>query len=299
MRKIFSVFFSVAAVLALAPANASPVSDSAWDHADAEMVEEGPVSRLLLIKELWQTLPLEMAEELQEFRASLEEEFVAKLVPTGAAEPDWKTKGIDLTGYLESLPGGMDGNALLIVGEVPMLRLFGKIPADMLTDWEFIQAGSKAVGPAEAKGGDFLAISPYHIVFVAHDEIQTGNARCMKAGVERAADHATVYRYAGVPFDPDSDASLEAEAEAVVLHALIGGLRSPILCSIVARDQDGEYKHLSYTPDGRPLAHMDDPNDHLEFISSVDLFRLLNVNYSSEAAGDEPSDSAEEATESS
>ncbi|WP_339689119.1 hypothetical protein [uncultured Parasphingorhabdus sp.] len=297
MRKISPVFLSVAAVVALAPANASPEADSEWGHADAEMAEEGPASRLLQIKELWQTLPLEMAEELQEFRASLDEEFAARLVPTGAAEPGWKTKGIDLPKYLESLPGGIDDNALLTVGEVPMLRFFGKISADILADWEFIQAGSEAVGPTAAKGGDFLAISPHHIIFVANEEIQTGNARCMKTAVERAADHATVYRYAGVPFDPDSDASLEAEAEAIVLHALIGGLRSPVLCSIVERDGEGQYRHLSYTPSGRPLADMDDPNDHLEFTSSIDLYQLLNVNYSSEAAGDEPSDTAEEATE--
>jgi hypothetical protein len=250
MHKIFPVSLSFAAVLALAPANASPVSDSAGNHADYEMVEEMPVSELFLIKELLQALPLEMAKELQEYRASLDAEFAAKLVPTGAAEPEWKAKGIDLPGYLESLPGGIDDNALLTVGEVPMLRFFGKIPADILADWEPIQAGSKAIRPTEATGGDFLAISPYHIVFVANDEIQTGNARCMKTAVERAADHATVYRYSGVPFDPDSDASLEAEAEAIVLHALIGGLRSPILCSIVEQDQRGQYKHLSYTPAG-------------------------------------------------
>lgn len=297
MRKIFPVILSVAAILALAPANASPEPDSALDHAGDETAAEGPASRLFLIKELWQTLPLELADELQEFRASLDEEFAASLVPTGAAEPDWKTKGIDLTGYLESLPGGIDDNALLTVGEVPILRFFGKIPADILADWEYIQAGSKAVAPTEAQGGAFLAISPYHIVFVADDEIETGNARCMKTAIERAADHATVYRYSGVPFDPESDVSLEAEAEAIVIHNLSGGLRSPIFCSIVQRDQAGHYRNLTYTPAGRPLALMDDPNDRLEFVSSVDLYQQLNVKYSAETVGDEPSYPAEEATE--
>lgn len=288
MRRISPVLLSVAMLLASAPAVAIHVSDTGGNPVDDEMVEEGPASQLSLIKKLWQTLPLEMAGELQEYRASLDAEFAARLVPTADVEPDWKSKGIDLSGYLQSLPGGIANNALLTVGDVPMIRFFGEIPADILADWEYIQAGSKAVGPTEAKGGDFLSISPNHIVFVAHDHIQTGNARCMKTAVERAADHATVYRYSGVPFDPDSDASLEAEAEAIILYALIGGLHSPILCSIVQRDQAGEYKHLSYTPDGRPLSDMDDPNDHLEFISLVDLHQQLNLNVISEAADDEP-----------
>ena len=297
MRIIFPVFFSLAAVLALTSSNASSVSDSAWKPVDDETVEEDPGAQLFPIKELWRSLPLEMADELQEFRASIDLEFRAALVPTGEAEADWKTRGIDLTGYLATLPGGLDANALLTVGEVPMIRFFGKIPADILTDWKYIHAGPKAVGPGEAIGGAFLALSPNHIVFVADDERQTGNARCMNAAVERAADHATVYRYAGVPFDPDSDASLEAEAEAIVLHNLIGGLGSPVFCWTVHLDQDGQYRHLSYTPDGRPLGNMDEPNDHLEFISPVDLYELLNANFNAEFANDDPSNPAESVTD--
>ena len=297
MRKIFALFLFVAAFLALIPANASRVSDASGNLADDEMVEEGPASQLLSIIQLWQTLPMEMADELEEFRASIDLEFRATLDPTGEVEPDWNTKGIDLPGYLESLPGGIDDNALLTVGEVPMLRFFGKIPADILDDWDFIHAGSQAVEPTEARGGSFLAIGPNHIVFVADDELQTGNARCMKTAVERAADHATVYRYAGVPFDPDSDPSLEAEAEAIVMHNLIGGLRSPIFCTIIQRDGDGSYRNLSYTPDGRPLARMDDQNDRLEFVSSIDLYQQLNANYTAESVRDEPSYPAEEATD--
>ncbi len=297
MRKIFPVFLSLAAVLVLTPANASRVSGAAENLVDDEIVEQGPALQLLPIMQLWQTLPTEMADELEEYRTSLDLEFRAALVPTGEVEPDWNTKGIDLPGYLGSLPGGIDDNALLTVGEVPMLRFFGKIPADILDDWDFIHAGSKAVSPTEAQGGDFLAIGPNHIVFVADDEMQTGNARCMKTAVERAADHATVYRYAGVPFDPDSDPSLEAEAEVIVMHNLIGGLSSPVFCWIVQRDQEGRYRNLSYTPDGRPLAHMDDPMDRLEFISSVDLYQQLNVRYTAESVRDEPSYPVEEATD--
>ena len=293
MRKTFYRFISVAAVLALSPPNAFRVPDSTPLTAEDSETREVAAPKLLPVVEFWQIMQSEMDQELQEFRESIEIEFRAALVPTGEAEPGWESKGIDLRGHIESLPGGIANNALLTLGEVPSLEFYGKIPADILADWEFILAGPTAVSPSEAEGGIFVAISPNHVVFQADDEIQTGNASCMKDPVERASDHVTVYRYSGAPFDPDSDASLEAEAEAIIMHNMVGGLSSPAICSIFQRDQEGHLLSLSYTPDGRPLGQMNDEKDQLQIVSRFDLYEQLSANYTSALADDELSSPAE------
>ena len=125
--------------------------------------------------------------------------------------------------------------------------------------------------------------------------IQNGNARCMKYPVERASDHVTVYRYSATPFDPDSDASLEAEAEAIVMYYMVGSLGAPPICSIFQRDPEGLLQSLAYTTDGRPLGLMDDDGDRLEIVSEVNLYGQLNANYTSMFTDDESSTPAEAA----
>mgnify|MGYP003670383647 FL=1 len=293
MRRILNSFVSAAAVLALTPANASRVPESTPLVAEGNETGEVDASTFLPVAEFWQMMQSEMAEDLQEFRESIETEFRAALVPTGEVETDWNTKGVDLLGHIDSLPGGIANNGLLTLGEVPSLEFLGKIPADILADWEFVQAGPKAVSPLEAKGGVFVAISPNHVVFLADDEIRTGNASCMKSPVERASDHVTVYRYSGTPFDPDSDASLEAETEAIVMYNMMGGLSSPVICSIFQRDQEGRLINLAYTPDGRPLGQMDDEKDRLQIVSEFNLYEQLNANYTSAFTDDESASPAE------
>ncbi|AMO70856.1 hypothetical protein AZE99_02375 [Sphingorhabdus sp. M41] len=289
----------MALILASMPATAANVPEATQPMVESEETGKATAPKLSPIVEFWQFVQSEIAEELQEFREPVETEFRAGLVPTGEAEADWKTKGVDLRGHIESLPGGIANNALLTLGEVPSLEFYGKIPADILAGWELILAGPKAVSPSEAKGGIFVAISPNHVVFQADDEIQTGNARCMKSAVERASDYVTVYRYSATPFDPDSDASLEAEAEAIVMYNMVGGLSSPVLCSIIQREKDGHLLSLIYTPDGRPLGQMNDEKDQLQIVSRFDLYEQLNANYISVLTDDEPSSPAEAASDSS
>lgn len=299
MSKIFNCFVPVALTLASMPASAANVPESTQRMVESEETGKATAPNLSPVVEFWQFVQSEIAEELQEFREPIEAEFRAGLVPTGEAEADWKTRGVDLRGHIVSLPGGIANNALLTLGEVPSLEFYGKIPADILADWEFILAGPKAVSPSEAKGGIFVAISPNHVVFQADDEIQTGNASCMESPVERASDHVTVYRYSATPFDPSSDASLEAEAEAIVMHNMVGGLSSPVICSIFQRDKDGHLLSLTYTPDGRPLGHLNDEKDQLQIVSRFDLYEQLNANYISALTDDEPSSPAETASDSS
>ncbi len=291
MRRIF--FSLVSAVLAVAstPADAADTPESTLKIAHNDEAGDGAAPELSPVAEFWQFMQSTMAEELQEVRQSIETEFRATLVPTGEAEADWNSRGLDLRKHIESLPGGIANNALLTLGEVPSLEFFGKIPADILADWEFIQAGPKAVSPLEAKGGVFVAIGPNHVVFEAEDDIQNGNARCMKYPVERASDHVTVYRYSATPFDPDSDASLEAEA--ILMYYMVGSLGAPPICSMFQRDQEGLLQSLTYTTDGRPLGLMDDHGDRLEIVSEVNLYGQLNANYTGMFPDDESSTPAE------
>ncbi|MEO9913957.1 hypothetical protein [Parasphingorhabdus sp.] len=295
MRRIFCSLVPAALALASAPANASGMPESTLQIADSDEAGDVAAPKLLPVAEFWQLMQSTMAEELQEVRQLIETEFRATLVPTGEAETDWNSRGLDLHKHIESLPGGIANNALLTLGEVPSLEFFGRVPADLLADWELIQAGSKAVSPLEAKGGVFVAIGPNHVVFEADDGIQNGNARCMKSPVERASDHVTVYRYSATPFDPDSDASLEAEAEAIVIYSMMGSLSAPPICSIFRRDQEGLLQSLTYTPDGRPLGLMNDDGDRLEIVSEVNLYEQLNANYTSMLTDDESSGPAEAA----
>lgn len=287
MRIIFFSLLPVALALASTPVNAAHVSESTPRIADSDEAGETAAPKLLTVVEFWQIMQSEMAEELDELQESIAIEFRAALVPTGEAEADWKTKGLDMIGYIESLPDGIANNGLLTHGEVPSLDFFGKIPADILADWDFIQAGPKAVSPLEAKSGVFMAISPDHVVFLADDEIQTGNASCMKNPLENASDHVTVYRYSGTPFDPDSDGSLEAEAEAIVMYSMMGGLSSPPICSIYRRDEEGRLRNYAYTPYGEPLGLMDDAGDQLEIVSEFNLYEQLTANYTSAFADDD------------
>ena len=298
MRKLFPTALFFATVLALTPIHASRLSDSSRNFMDGHrLLAETPVPETSPIIEFWQNLQSSMAEELQELSVTIEAEFRVALEPTGEAEPDWKIRGVDVPAYLQSLPGGIDNNAVLTVGDAPGLQFFGAIPADILVDWDFILAGSKAVAPTNAAGGVFLAISPVHIVFVADNEVQTANARCTKSAIDRAADHLTVYRYASVPFDPNNDQSIEEEAKAVVMHHLIGSMTMPIVCSIFEQDQEGHFRSYTYLPDGRPLAKIDDENDRLIIVSNFNLYQQLSASYSSAFADDDLLDQAEAASD--
>jgi hypothetical protein len=293
MRRIYSSIVPVALALASTSVDAANVPESTQLMVEREDAGKSTAPEPFPVVEFWQIMPSEIAEDLEEFLESVESELRAALVPTGETEAGWNTRGIDLIGHIESLPGGIANNGLLTLGEVPSLELFGKIPADILADWEYIQAGPKAVSPVDAKGGIFVAISPVHVVFLAADEIQTGKASCMKNPIAKASDHLTVYRYSGIPFDPESDASLEAETEAIVMHSMMGGLDSPVICSIYRRDQKGHLLNFAYTPDGRPLGLMDDAGDRLEFVSGFNLYEQLSANYTSAFTDDEQSGPAE------
>jgi hypothetical protein len=287
MRRIFSSVVPLALALASTSANAADLPLTTPLMVEREDTGKSTAPEPFPVVEFWQIMPSEIAEELEEFLGSVESEVRAALVPTGEGETGWNTRGVDLILQIEALPGGIANNGLLTLGEVPSLELFGKIPADILADWEYIQAGPKAVSPVDAKGGIFVAISPVHVVFLAADEIQAGKASCMKNPIEKASDHLTVYRYSGIPFDPESDASLEAETEAIVMHSMMGGLGSPVICSIYRRDEEGRLQIFAYTPDGRPLGLMDDDGDRLEIVSEINLYEQLNANYISAFTDDE------------
>tara|TARA_R110001599_G_scaffold282228_1_gene484136 strand:+ start:22 stop:1020 length:999 start_codon:yes stop_codon:yes gene_type:complete len=293
MRRKFDFIGSLALVLAMAPASAANVPDSARLGIDSGGTEEAAAPRVLSVTEFWQVMQRELAGELQELQESIKIELRAALVPTGEAEADWKIRGMDLVTHIESLPGGIADNAVLTLGETPSLEFFGKIPTDILAGWDYVQAGPKAVSPLAADGGVFVAVSPSHLLFLANNEIRTGNASCMKHPIENAADHVTVYRYSETPFDPDSDASLEAEAEAVMMHSMMGGLSSPIICSVYRRDDDGRLLNFVYMPDGRPLGLMDDDENRFEIVAGVNLYEQLNANYTSVFGEDEQSGPAE------
>lgn len=297
MRRLLNCFVSVGAALILTPAHAASVPASTPPMAENSEAEAVADPILSPVAEFWQIMQTEIAEELQEIRESIATEVRAALVPTGGAEADWKTRGLDLLSHIESLPGGVGNNGLLTLGEVPSLEFFGKIPAGLLSDWEFVQAGPKAVSPLDAKRGIFIAISPNHVLFEADDEIQVGNGRCMKDPVEKASDHVTVYRYSGTAFDPENDASLEAEAEAIVMYNVVGSLSSPVICSTFQRDQAGDLRNLAYSPDGRPLGQMNDKKDQLQIVSRFDLYEQLSVNYTSAFIDEELMSTAEEASD--
>ncbi|MEH6660885.1 MAG: hypothetical protein V7679_04465 [Parasphingorhabdus sp.] len=297
MRRLLNCFVSVSTALILTPAHAASVPVSMPPMAESSEAEAVADSNLSPVAEFWQIMQTEMAEELREFRESIAIEVRAALVPTGEAEADWQTKGIDLRRHIESMPGGIGHNGLLTLGEVPSLEFFGKIPAGLLSDWEFVQAGPKAVSPFEAKRGIFIAISPNHVLFEADEEMEVGNARCMKDPVEKASDHVTVYRYSGTTFEPENDASLEAEAEAIVMYNVVGSLSSPVICSIIQRDQAGDLRSLAYSPDGRPLGQMNNEKDQLQIVSRFDLYEQLSANYTSAFIDEELMSTAEEASE--
>jgi len=295
MRRLLNCFLSAGAALILTPAHAVSVPLSTPPTAEYGEAEAVADSSLSPVAEFWLIMQAELAEELQEIRESIAIEVRAALVPTGEAEADWQTRGLDLRSHIESLPGGIGQNGLLTLGEVPSLEFFGKIPAGLLSDWEFVQAGPKAVSPFEAKRGIFVAISPNHVLFEADEEIQTGNASCSKDPVEKASDHVTVYRYSGTAFEPESDASLEAEAEAIVMYNVVGSLSSPVICSIFQRDQAGHLRSLRYTPDGRPLGQMNDEKDRLQIVSRFDLYEQLSANYTSAFSDEELMSTTDEA----
>ncbi|ASK88650.1 hypothetical protein [Sphingorhabdus sp. SMR4y] len=295
MCRIWGAIVPVILLLAIAPASAAGVPDLSQPGIESAYATDVAVSRHSPVAEFWQLVQSELAGDLQELQESIKIELAAALEPTGEAEADWNIRGMDLVAHIESLPGGVAGNAVLTLGETPSLEFFGKIPADILADWDYVQSGPKAVSPLAADGGVFVAISPSHLLFLADDEIRTGNASCMTHPIENAADHVTVYRYSGTPFDPDSDASLEAEAEAVVMHSVVGGLGSPVICSVYRQDEEGRLLHFAYLPDGRPLGLMDDDQEQLEIVSGFNLYQQLNANYVSGFGDDEPPEAAEEA----
>lgn len=260
-------------------ANASAIPDAGRQFFETDAPVDGASSAHISVAEFWQMLPSEIDSELQELSDEVTREFDLAMIPTGKPQTDWKTKGIDLIAHIETLPGGLDSNALHTMGTVPSLQFFGKIPVNILADWDVIQIGSKAVMPAHASAGTFVVISPNHVAFAADTDVRMGNALCAKEMIEKAADHMVVYRYSYTPFDLDNEASLDAESEAVVMFNLVGALGAPEICTVFIRKDDGNLVELSYTPGGRPLGKLDDDADRLTIVSSFDLYQQLNSHY--------------------
>jgi|GEM_PF-1316316 len=287
MQRIWQSFLSVAMLVAPACANAASIPEPEWDASDAEVSATETARPPISIAEFWRIMQSEMSEKLKEIGVLLEIEMSEALAPTGDPEQGWASKGFDLIGHLQSLPGGIGNNALLSGGELPTLQFFGKIPAGLLDDWEIVQTGSKAVSPAAAKAGTFVVMGPYHIAFMADEQIQKANAHCLKEPIEKATDYLIVYRYSGSSFDLDDDASIDAESEAIVISSMISNFGLPVFCTIYRRQQDGSFVTLSYTPEGRPLGNMDDESDRSKIVSTFDLFEQLNGHYVSLFADEE------------
>lgn len=283
LRAFLPVLMLVASTCAIA----AGIPEPAWEAFEGEVTENGATESPVSLAEFWQIMQSKMSEELKEIGALVEVEMRKALMPTGDPEQGWDTRGVDLVGHLESLPGGIEKNALLSVNEVPSLQFFGKIPANLLANWELVQMGSRSVSPAQAMAGTFVVIGPYHIAFAADEEIQQANARCIGEPIANAADHLTIYRYSESKFDLDDDASIAAESEAIVMANMISNFGLPEFCTVYSRLQDGSFVSSSYTPEGRPLGKMDDDSDRYKTVSTFDLFQQLNANYSSPFADEE------------
>ncbi|MEO9470416.1 hypothetical protein [Parasphingorhabdus sp.] len=258
-------FFLAGLLLFSAPGFALPEVQP--KESDSHAVSQDPT-----IAEFWQLMQAELAPHLEEFNSFMVAEYERAFTPTGPKESDWTENGVDMPAYLDTLPGGVSGNALQVPGATPSLEFFGSIPAGILADWEIVWAGETSQSPQDSGGGSFVAIGKRHVVFIGNDSmIKTNNGYCTEKEIFDVSTLMRVYRDRRFPFDLSDDETIEIEAEAMVMHHLFKGIETPRFCVIYRHTADDRIKSHTYNESGQPLGNIDADEKPGTIVQDFDL----------------------------
>lgn len=283
-------FLTMVVLLATAPwARSSTPPEEATSNDDAPAQSNLP-NRGISLAQFWMVLDIAAADDATEMGVDFGDINARLMHPTGVAVAGWEQQGVDIAAYLSALPGGIDKNGLLTPTELPSLRFLGKIPADILDDWEIVRTGPKAILPSAATGGVFVAIGPSHIMFAAQDSLpieKIGHANCISEEVRSHGEFITVFRHKSKAFDLNDPSPENEEYNAAVLFQLFKKIKLLPLCSLHKVLADGRLSESLYTPKGEPFAFtwFGEPSvaeaTPTEIISDFDLLVQLGAKFRS------------------
>ncbi len=269
-------------LLALAGLAASVPAKAVPDITEVEAVESVSASGEIDIPEFWKVMESELESELASFRTELSAAFDSELGRVAEPEPDWNVNALDVEVHLSQLDGGIRGNGLLHLGDMPMLEFYDGVSASILEDWELVYEGAQSKSPLKSKSGIFTAISPRHVLFGHDDDLERlGNAYCLTHPIEEAKQYFQIFRDSRFEFDPDNEEDLDAEAQAIFIAELFSAIRLPEFCAIYREIEDSQLVGLAYLRDGRALSFLNEDPDKIVIVQDFDLRKQLLARYDS------------------
>ncbi|WOE75965.1 hypothetical protein [Alterisphingorhabdus coralli] len=211
-----------------------------------------------------------------------------RLLETGPVDPDWNSRGFDIEGYLNGLPGGVAANAVYDVDEAsPGLTFFDGLPDVLLSGWEMLQKG-----PLYDPEGNSVALSPIsknHIVAISGSDSQdNGTAKCTNFRINNLSKRVAVFRNQSTLFDSNDRDSVIKETEAIVMANLVVKTMQSlgsVICEVHRRKNDGTIFSRVYNLEGELFVNQGVDEKRVISVSDIDVSELLTQNFVSPIEG--------------
>lgn len=223
---------------------------------------------------VWAGMEAEVDSVWSELAPEIETQRAYYFAPTGPADRDWASKGVDMAALLAARPGGAAANVLYSDdAEGPVLQAFaGPAASDLEGEWTGLAERRFADGDGTAFVS-MLALTSAHLLVSREAWAPAGKGYCPASKQAAPADHMAVYRDPEVPFD----SSGEQEGMAFSIWTALSRAAAPRVCWIYVEVAPGVFETRSFDLQGRPLGRMDEGTKRLRIVPLADLRAMLTA----------------------